>query len=346
MSPDALSPRQIQECVLKGLRQSGRAAVTVLARFSGAINDVYRVAVDDAEYCLRIRSRAGSFMYEKNFLKEPVIWQFLSHTQEDHGEANEQLLDRLIGSAANSGTGGPFTCSLCPELIFYDRSLATFPFLWTLQEWAPGVPLDMEGTDDRYRDFGRTMALLHKAKFRSFKSTFLAPWQPHNEWLALHVDAVNQFCRDVSLAPNIAPILQRLAGTSLVFSLIHNDSQPMNAISHGGKVVLIDWDNAQIAPAELDLAKIMYWTRRDADGFLSQDETLFNEFCDSYVNEGGIAINNDLLQFCRILWLTRIITFERIRARAGHKHKAPFHDAAFYESILRSTLLELNRCGR
>jgi hypothetical protein len=62
----------------------------------------------------------------------------------------------------------------------------------------------------------------------------------------------------------------------------------LNVTRKQNALYLVDWDNAQIAPKELDFVKLAHWSRLGADGHFEPDSATFASFCAGYGAAGAV----------------------------------------------------------
>jgi aminoglycoside phosphotransferase (APT) family kinase protein len=334
MDSGRLSKESIADCISYALPNSDPDKVLLVQFSQGAINDIYRLAVDDKHYCLRVRARNDIFAYEKTLLKEAVIGRFLEAMNYDDRRRPEAVLDGIIADVGRELKGGPVPNPISPSILFYDQSLETIPYLWTLQEWIIGEPVDAGRDSARYNALGEMVATLHRTKFESFRRSLLSEWLPAGQWIETCADEIGTISKAYDLRINLDAIIEPIESDELSFSMTHNDIQPLNVIATQKHLFLIDWDNCQIAPPELDLVKIKYWTARDPTGFLSSDVALYRAFLEGYVTKRGAAFNQKIFQVCELLWLSRVFRFEFERERTGYKPAPPFSNAASYRHAI------------
>jgi len=137
------------------------------------------------------------------------------------------------------------------------------PFLATATRWVDGPRLsDVPPTPEVYREYGRSIGRLHRAS-RGFA---LPPGTPHMlypgeagvfpRWDRLWTRAA----RHTGGHPALERAFARLTPSVLAWAqeesvLTHGDLRPGNVIWHGGRAVVIDFDEPVWGPAALDLAR-------------------------------------------------------------------------------------------
>jgi thiamine kinase-like enzyme len=257
------------------------------------------------------------------------------------GHAYDIDLDTIVSTILTKKIGGPLANPVSAKLFYFDHSLAVIPYLWTLQEWVSGPAIDQPPEPRGYAELGRSVARLHSIRFNFFRRTFTSVtenWLDECERDFINFASLHAMKWDVQML--LAPFRRNTIGMSIV----HNDLQPLNIINGGTKVTLIDWDNAQIAPRELDIAKVKHWTTRNHAGYLSKSDELFGAFIGGYNSEVDTYPDDAVLALCEALWLTRIIRFEQGRESTGHLREPPFPPASSYKEALRNAISDLEEC--
>jgi thiamine kinase-like enzyme len=119
----------------------------------------------------------------------------------------------------------------------------------------------------------------------------------------------------------------------LSFVLCHNDLQCTNVTMNGQSMHILDWDNAQIAPRELDFVKIAHWSTIGKNGFFEPDPLIFSTFCQGYGVHDEVIKQSAIFRLAEILWLFRVYEFA-VRTGAAR----PFWPASRYASLLDERL--------
>jgi aminoglycoside phosphotransferase (APT) family kinase protein len=121
------------------------------------------------------------------------------------------------------------------------------------------------------------------------------------------------------------------------WTLAHNDLHGLHLIDDaaGDRMWIIDWDNAVVAPPELDFVKLRYWTRVDAQtGRLTADPEIYGALRAAYAAAGGPTLDIAVSRACEALWLLRVFHFETDRRLAGKPTPTLFPPAQTYLDAL------------
>jgi aminoglycoside phosphotransferase (APT) family kinase protein len=106
---------------------------------------------------------------------------------------------------------------------------------------------------------------------------------------------------------------------------------------NGQSMHILDWDNAQIAPRELDFVKIAHWSAIGKDGYFEPDPVIFSSFCVGYGVADHVIRNSAIFRLAEILWLFRVYEFA-----ASLPPVKPFWPASRYASLLMARLKSLD----
>lgn len=326
--------KSLVRCILKAMPEKKAEDIAFLTSTCGAINDIYIFSIYKTKYVLRVRARELDFRYEKEATKEPAIAQFLSAQKSDQSDGVAEM-SQIISNLLAKTRGGPIPNPLGANVIMYDHTREIIPRFWSIQECLEGLPLSDINNLDSYRALGRTLSLLHSRKFSRYKRSIFGDWLPIEAWFDTAASEIKSRLGEAAFlgcALQLSDFSDKKWGD---FVLVHNDIQPTNVLISEGIACLIDWDNTQIAPRELEFAKLKHWTRLDNAGFFIQDEMLFQEVLGGYT-VAEYELDNKLLLFCELLWLSRIYTFELLREQQGHVASPPFPPASIYLDELKA----------
>ena len=94
--------------------------------------------------------------------------------------------------------------------------------------------------------------------------------------------------------------------------MCHNDLHCLNVTQKQGSLYLVDWDNAQIAPKELDFVKLAHWSRLGADGHFEPDSAVFASFCAGYGAAAGAVLASPIFKLAEFVWLFRVLEFASV----------------------------------
>lgn len=330
MNENDLSRGQIAACLSYALPNRQNEEFDVLGRFRGAINDVYRVKVEGAEYAFRVRMREEFFAYEKHIIKDVISGRTLTGLAGSTDILlNEVALDSIVQDTLARGRGGPVVSPISPRIIAYDHTQTLIPHLWILQEWQLGKPLQ-QGDLDGYFQAGLSLATLHAVKFAKFKRAIDTTWIDGSEWVDKFGEEIREKAAYLGIDTHLFGRI-RSPQSLRKFNLGHNDLQPFNIIVTDEKrAVFIDWDNLQIAPPEFDLVKMKYWTVVGKDGYFTHKSEEYDAFLSGYLETAGVNLDQELLRFCELAWLLRVASFEKRRETGGQNVSKPFPSVPYY----------------
>ncbi|MEX2631719.1 MAG: phosphotransferase [Tistlia sp.] len=288
---------------------------------------------------LRRRRAGAAFGYEPGLAKEPAVAAAWAARGAAAGAVG-------AGQAAAQGRPAPGRLPHGPALLASGHGARP----WSIQEAVAGPALGAAPRPEAYRRLGAQLAELHALPLPGFAATFhdlARPAEPARLFAEDLECALEAAARAAALPASLAARLRRLARADLARAdfagarpaLCHNDLHGLNVLAgRGGEPVLIDWDNAVLRPAELDLVKLRHWTALDGAGVLAAAPALYEAFRDGYETagraEGSGPPDPDRLRACELLWLLRVLAFEAGREAAGRAPAAPFPAAAAYRARL------------
>jgi aminoglycoside phosphotransferase (APT) family kinase protein len=134
-----------------------------------------------------------------------------------------------------------------------------------------------------------------------------------------------------------ARAVMRAAAGAAHWTLVHNDLHGLHLIHDpaAGRIGIIDWDNALVAPAELDFVKLKHWTKVDPrTGHLSSDVPRYAAIVSAYAARAGRALDAGVFRACETLWLLRVWRFEVERRLAGRPTPKLFAGPETYRAEL------------
>jgi hypothetical protein len=327
------------------------ASLDRTAKFPGAIGDSMRITVGKDAYCFKIRTRNDSLGYSKKCLQEPLVYAAIQAGR----VSNLETLRRTY----QSGQAVKAPRNWLLDILHHeDISCPKFGVPWMITRWMPGGPLLDQPTllDERilhlYQQAGSLLASVHAIEssivsddlsgglmerphysLREHIFYSIATLATELNFDALRVAAILKAA--YVLSAELDPKAELDPNTKLAKPvLIHNDFWAGNLLlDSDDRLVLIDWDNSGLGLAELDFVKMYYWSYKDADGFLAPSRERFEAFRKGYDLPRSLRSFN----LCRLLWLLKIINFERGR-EARKTRKKPFPPPEYYEPLLDELL--------
>ncbi len=317
--------------------RAGRAAVLGTRR-RGAIAEVVLFRLDGRALVLRRRLAGVGFGYEAGLAKEAIAaaaWAARSQGAEAVAAA----------MAAARARPRPGRLPQGPELLAAGHGARP----WSIQQALTGPALGERPDPDAFRRLGALLADLHALPLPGCLESFhdlpgrpVDPEALYRRELGRALEAASQAA---ALAPSLAADLRRL-GEALApalagarAALCHNDLHGLNVLVAPELPVglgLIDWDNAALRPAALDLVKLRHWCLVDEAGFLAPAAALYAAFREGYDSARGEVADARQLQAFELLWLLRVLAFEAAREAAGRVPAPPFPAASGYRRRLEA----------
>jgi hypothetical protein len=316
------------------------AAITACKR--GSINQIFRIESGETQYALRVRYNEGRFQYEKGVFKEALAAHLLSAAEALPGAkldaALPQIWQRLAGRRSSEWLPFP----LGAGIFHFDFTGELYPGPWAALEWT-GDALGGRIAPASAFELGQLAARIHRQKFahaygnlheyRPGGVDILSEWR--TEILQRNHNTGGAIASAEPLAAAIGGLCAEAATRAPEFVLCHNDLHCLNVTVAGGALRLVDWDNAQIAPKELDFVKLAHWSKIGPDGHFATDTGIFASFCQGYGAAPQAVRASPLFRLAEILWLFRVLEFAyAVEAPAA----APFWPAERYAALLRERL--------
>lgn len=291
----------------------GNEPINITGKYSGNINLIFKLNVNNKDYGLRIRVNENIFKYEKNFFKEMAINRWFKYHDKD------KLIDEicLFHNNFDEINSNSESNNISPYIIYNDFSRTLIPYPYCIYVWCNGDNLWCHKNKSLYFNAGRKLKEIHSLKFDAFYDDFNSIGINKLDWsMKFNLSIDKEFlilknyvdgCYFEQIKKFRCKIPSKLVVTP---SLVHNDFSGGNILVDNNDIqTIIDWDNAVIDSAELDFIKMKYWTIIDEHGCLVHDNVLFDSFVSGY----GVSkdFTRSALFMCyEVLWLTRIVNFE------------------------------------
>jgi aminoglycoside phosphotransferase (APT) family kinase protein len=302
--------------------------------------------VNGRGYGLRVRTHEQVYRYEPDLIKEAfVLWLMRNVATGPRDREAAAAFTQL--TAAPRGIVTEHS-DVLPIVRYYDWSRTYLPHPYCIYEWVEGVPLWETPHRHLYTLASQTLARIHHIQFASFYADFLAlgvhPVSWHERYrTALDKEIVAAYAH---LSRALVEALRTLVVPSSISTapcLVHNDFASGNILVQDGRIAaVIDWDNAVIEVPHLDFVKMKYWTAKDVTGELAHDPALFSAFVDGYGPTGRDIIGSSLFVLYEVLWLLRVLNFERSKEERGLARVPGYPAAASYEQMLVQTLRKVS----
>lgn len=320
-------------------------AVHIQQVLAGNINTILKVEVSGHSYGLRVRTHEQVYRYELDLIKEVFVLWLMRYAANDSRDTEAAAAFAQLRAAQR----GIVTerSEVLPVVRYYDWSRQYHSQPYCIYEWVEGEPLWDEPQAQLYTLAGRTLARIHQIKFAAFYADFLSIGERPVSWRERYQTALD---KEVAAAQAHLPrtlvdalwVLTVPSSISTVPCLVHNDFAPGNILVRDGTIAaVIDWDNAVIDVPHLDFVKMKYWTAKDAKGELGHDPGLFSAFVSGYGTAGREIVSSPLFVLYEVLWLLRVLNFERSKEEQGLSRAPGYPAAAFYERILTQTLWKI-----
>jgi len=317
----------------------------VLGEKRGSINQIFHIEADGRQFALRVRYNEKHFQYEAGVFKEVVAALLVSACDEGNaGEAGRALGDawgRIAGS--RSGALIRFTCGA--DIIYFDFTGSDYAGPWAILEWT-GEALGADFGPAHAFHLGQIVSNIHRLRFQHAYRTFqdIRPGgvDIFEEWQEEIVRRNNNTACIIAPEAALRRKLDGLAAASRAldpeFVLCHNDLHCLNITQKQGSLHLVDWDNAQIAPKELDFVKLAHWSRLGADGHFEPDSAVFASFCAGYGAAAGAVLASPIFKLAEVVWLFRVLEFAQVLNGPANP---PFWAPRRYASLLRERLADV-----
>jgi hypothetical protein len=312
----------------------------------GSINRVFRIKIGEIDAALRVRHNEQYFQYEKGVFKEVIVARLLAALDRDKTADLDKAVLEIWERTRCSCSCGRIAFPAGPNILHYDFTGCAFPGPWAIFNWA-GDALNERFDPAHASRLGRMVSQIHNLRFKRACLNFdelrlgsvdlIAGWigetcrRNENTGCAIGEEPV--LCRKLEL------LRDEIGGEPLSFVLCHNDLQCTNVTVNGQSMHIVDWDNAQIAPRELDFVKLAHWSAIGWDGYFEPVPAIFSSFCEGYgISEEEIK-RSPIFRLAEILWLFRVYEFATRLAP-----QKPFWPARRYAGVLRERLKSLDGC--
>jgi hypothetical protein len=321
-----------------------QASLRIIDQRLGSINQVFRVKIGEKHAALRVRYNAQHFQYEKGVFKEVIIAQLLAaHERDKTADLDREVLE-IWERTLCSRSCGTISFPAGADILHYDFTGYAFSGPWAIFDWA-GDALNGNFRAGHAARLGRMVSQIHNLRF---KRACLNLPELRLGSIDLIAEWINETCRrnehtgraiseEPALRRKLELLRDKIGSEPLSFVLCHNDLQCTNVMASGRSMHILDWDNAQIAPRDLDFVKLAHWSTIGKHGYFQPDAAIFSSFCQGYgVPEAAIR-QSAVFKLAEILWLFRVYHFASSTAP-----QKPFWPAPRYAGILRERLKSLD----
>ncbi|MBL8833081.1 MAG: aminoglycoside phosphotransferase family protein [Rhodospirillales bacterium] len=299
----------------------------------GAVNRTWPVVHGGRKYALRLRREETHFRYEKGVAKSALVAAI--HAAKRVGSSDARAADGL--AAASAGRLAP---PHAPALVHWSNGDDLWALPWELSDWCEGTTLARQADAGSIARAGAAIAEIHSVRFEGGYPDLLSLGGKPQDFAAwLGAGIARELARG-RIPPALARFVENVAARAdrkVAWTLAHNDLHGLHLIDDAANATLwvIDWDNAVVAPPELDFVKLRYWTRVDAGtGQLTADPELYGALRAAYAAAGGPVLDIAVSRACEALWLLRVFHFETDRKLAGKPTPRLFPPAETYLAAL------------
>lgn len=326
---------------LRAALQDPTAAVQVVSQSVGTINAIAHCETNGKHYCVRVRVNQDIFQYEHGLVKEAFVALALRDARTS-AFSDAQLAKVYEKVASADGSIGSIDFPIGPRLYFITAccQIPDRPFPAIVSDWIDEQPLGK--SNDPIREFealGAAIRQLHEVKtnfyYRNLRD--LGEYRFRRDFGADVVAEIVKRNDDVQvLKRGFDRGLLKMSdalGKIQSYSLCHNDLHCNNifvSTASEKPIVIVDWDNACISHPYLDFVKLRYWSRIGEDGRFRGDASYFAAFCKGYGVNAGEVEQSPIFVSLSVLWLFRIILFEKRREAEGRGIPRPFQSSAYY----------------
>jgi Phosphotransferase enzyme family len=324
-------------CARDGLRQPHPR---IAGQWLGSINQVFRIRIGESEAVLRVRHNEQNFQYEKGVFKEVIIAQLLAAFERDKRADLDKAISEIWEGTHCGGSREAIAFPAGADILHYDFTKLAFSGPWAIFTWAGDALNGRFGSNHAAR-LGGMISQIHNLKFEraglKLHSLHLDGAGLVAEWIReaglRNENTGRVISEDGPLRRKLGVLRDEIGRGPVSFVLCHNDLQCTNITEDGQSMHILDWDNAQIAPRELDFVKLAHWSVIGKDGYFEPDPAIFSSFCAGYgVSEEAIK-HSATFRLAEILWLFRV--YEFATRTVGVK---PFWPASRYARLLAERL--------
>jgi Phosphotransferase enzyme family len=312
----------------------------IIGQQVGSFNQVFRIRIGEKDLVLRVRHNEQYFQYEKGVFKEVIVAQLLAAFERDREADLDKAVLEIWEGTRCSRSCERIVFPAGADILHYDFTKRAFSGPWAIFGWA-GDALNGRFGPEHAARLGRMVSRIHNLKFKRAclnlhtlyrgGADLIAEWI--EEILRRNESTGSAIREEWLLHRKLALLKDEIGSEPLSFVLCHNDLQCTNVTMDGQFMHILDWDNAQIAPRELDFVKLAHWSTIGEDGYFEPDPAIFSSFCDGYGVSDETIGQSAIFRLAEILWLFRVYEFAARTAAAK-----PFWPALRYASLLDERL--------
>ncbi|MHA2048014.1 MAG: dihydrodipicolinate synthase family protein [Promethearchaeota archaeon] len=326
------------------------------------INTIYRVKFDTSQLVFRFRT--SKFYQFENLIKQKLLFPFLDQDITPQDRDLRLKIKEIISKKTGAHLFKKEKPPIIPvsNLVYYDETKETIPFVFSVQEYIHGKPLfqllekyRIQGISTNTNRFqtlfdtlGHTLANLHQIKFESYfknireigKSKRVSYFEAFNNELENILDKTN---RNKAMPINEVKDFFKENATLIEdedeFVSLHNDFQGRNILVKEDQGIirvngLVDFDDWCVGSRAQDFIKFEFLILQPLAN-PSVNSAFYNAYSESF------PINNNFrkkIEIYKLLWLLKMYNFESDLVR-----KSPQVQTANGElTSLEKYLLEIN----
>jgi Ser/Thr protein kinase RdoA (MazF antagonist) len=318
---------------IKALVEQGKVK-KIKGPYIADANTLYRVNFENSQLVFRFRT--NQFFRIENLIKEKLLYPFLDKTLKPADINLRQKVKEIINTKTGKylfNKDKPPIIPVC-NLVHYDETKETIPYLFSVQDYIPGKPLFQlinrhinEGKNlntkkflDLFSNLGKQLGYLHEIKFDSYFNNINDIGKKnkivYSEYLEIGLEERLQEANknNLDFSEEIRDFYR--ANRSLIedetdFVLLHNDFKSQNIIVKDdlGMIKIngiVDFDNWCVGSRAQDFIKIDYWILKPLN-----NPTFYNSFYNAYSK--FYTIDKDFkkkIELYKLLWLLNEYNFE------------------------------------
>ena len=315
----------------------GPSEARIAGQITGSVNRIFRIETRRGSFALRVRHSAANFLYEKGLFKEVIAARLMGAFERDALADCGAALARVLHSTVQTRSAGPMEFPPGAGILYYDFTGSVHPKPWAVFRWC-GDALGAGFDAAQAAALGRAVSQIHQLKFahaygrldRAASEDILSEWT--HEILRRNRAAGRIVLEERDLHRKL-DALRHGSERLREFVFCHNDLHCLNVTAAADGLHIVDWDNAQIAPKELDFVKLAHWSKLGAHGRFQPDAGIFSAFCAGYGIDADEIRASRVFKLAEILWLFRVFEFTR-KMPDGLDAKPPFWPASKYLDLL------------
>jgi len=297
-------------------------------------NTVYRVNFENSHLVFRFLT--SQFYSMENLIKEKLLYPFLDKTLNPSDINLRQKVKEIINIKTGEYIFNKDKPPIIPvsNLIYYDETMETIPYPFSVQEYIRGKPLfqlinryvnqkktlSAKKFLDLFSNLGEQLGYLHEIKFDSYFNKIndigTSLKRTYSEYFEIELEERLQeakkngidFCDEIR---NYYRENSSLIADETEYVLLHNDFKSQNIIVKEEKGVIkingiVDFDNWCVGCRAKDFIKIDYWILKPLN-----NTSFYSSFYNAYSK--FYAINKDFknkIELYKLIWLISEYNFE------------------------------------